>query len=105
MPSLYRDGERETWRLTAFEQRRGPDGAGGAPPSPPYAPAGRDIDRPEGARPPLFDVPPRPRRCKVSAPTGRAALVKTRAVVLDLLIPSHGTDGRVTPRLSARRNH
>jgi hypothetical protein len=93
------DGQRETWLLTPFEQRRGPGGAGGEPPAPPYTPAGRVIDRPEGAGPPQSDLPPGPRRFKFKAyaPTGLAVLMETRAVELDALIPSHGPDGRANP--------
>ncbi|MDW8399850.1 MAG: hypothetical protein RMK90_14950 [Acetobacteraceae bacterium] len=94
---LDRNGQTETWLLTAFEQRRGPGGTGGEPPLPPYAPAGRSIDQPEGARPGPSDLPQGPRRFKVYAPTGRAVVVEAQVVELDRLIPSHGPDGRPNP--------
>ncbi|QXM24341.1 hypothetical protein KO353_13990 [Elioraea tepida] len=94
---LDRDGTRENWLLTAYRQRDGRGEAGGAPPSPPYAPAGRSVSQPEGARPSLATLPETPRRFNAYTPTGRAVLVEPRVVSLRRLIPSHGPDGRPNP--------
>jgi hypothetical protein len=92
---LDRDGQRKTWLLTAFVRRDsgGPDGAGGVPPSPTYAPEARAIGQSEGARLPLDSLALGARAGSRS--TQRAG--RDWVAELDTLIPSQAPDGRVKP--------
>jgi hypothetical protein len=49
--SLYRDGERETWLLTAYPRRGDPGEQAGVNPGLPYAPAPSGLQATEGAGP------------------------------------------------------
>jgi hypothetical protein len=49
--SLYRDGERETWLLTAYPRRGDPGEQAGVNPNLPYAPAPSGLQATEGAGP------------------------------------------------------
>jgi hypothetical protein len=95
--TLHRQGTRENWILTGLATERGPGGAGGGNPQPPYAP-GLSVRQPqEGAAPRASDIASAARRFSVYTPTGRAVLVEPRVVPLSTLVPSHGPDGTPNP--------
>jgi hypothetical protein len=95
---LDRDGQRETWVLTAFRlDGCGPGGTEGFSLRPPYAPDPTTHTGTAGAGPRAGEVAPAARRFNAYTPTGRAVLVEPRVVALRSLIVSHGPDGWPNP--------
>ena len=95
--SMFRDGQRETWLVTGFPQRGGPDGTGGVNPAPPYTPAPSGIQATAGAGPPASIIGGPAARFQVFTPAGRGVLVEPRLVELDTLVASHLDDFRPNP--------